>query len=343
MKTIETERLHKILEIVVENYIKHGKSEGSLKIVKKYGLLMSPATLRNALYDLQDMGYLKSIYTSSGKVPTEMGYKYYVDNILKRDRTPKAIVPVFIKNSDTLKTALTAASSWLSHQSSYLVAITAPELTELKLKKIDLINLDKTKGYLIIVLEYGWMISEIINTNEDGFLYLKKIISNLNKRYKNFPVKDIKDSIISDIRDKRARCEQLYNSIIDLYEKLYDKKRRVAISGIDNLLGMKKLNANIGFLKSLVALLEKKEMIANILNKAIDSSGSKIFIGKDNPLHLSDETSLIASDYNIKNNRGFIGMIGPFRMNYKRNLLLIDQAAMQLKWFIKRYDEEEHK
>jgi len=313
MKTIKNERLHKILGIIIENYIKEGRSEGSRKIVKKYNLSISPATLRNALCDLADMGYLKSVYTSSGKVPTENGYRYYVNNILKKEDSSNAIIPVFVKNSDTLKTAITTVSSWLSRQSNHFVMITAPELTELKLKKIDLINLDKTKGYLVIVLEYGWMISEIVNTDKEGFFYLKEVVSAVNSRYRDFPIKDIKDSIISDIKEKREKCEQLYNSITNLYDKLYDRKRRVAVSGIDNLLGMQKLNADIGFLKSLVSLLEKKEMVANILNNVIDSSGSKIFIGKSNPLGLPDETSLIASDYTIKNSRGFISIIGPSR------------------------------
>lgn len=340
MKNMENDKLYEALRIVVENYIDSGKSEGSRKIVRKYHLSISPATLRNMLFDLQEMGYLTSLHTSGGKLPTAKGYKYYADRIVHSSSPEGSIVPVFVNSSDSLKTVMAKISSWLSEKSNYLVAITKPDVTSLKLKKIDLIRLDKTKVYLIFILEYGWMDSEIFKINKNDFGYLKEVVEDLNRKYKNFPINDIKDRLINDIRCNKRRCDELYTSLINLYDKLYKNKDGVAISGMDNLLEMEKFNKNANFLKSFVELLEKKELISNILDKTINGSDSQIFIGKDNLIDLPENASVITSSYNVKDNVGLISIMGPLNMNYKKGLRLVRQAAIQLKWFEMRYEEE---
>ncbi len=338
MKNITDNRLDEALRIVVENYIDSGKSEGSRKIVKKYNLSMSPATLRNMLFDLQEMGYLKSLHTSGGKLPTLKGYKYYTDSIVDNLAPKGSIVPVFVNSSDSLNSVMSKISSWLSEKSNYLVAITKPDVTSLKLKKIDLIRLDKNKVYLIFILEYGWMESDIFNIEINNFAYLKEVVEDLNRKYKNFPINDIKDKVINDIKQNKMRCSNLYNSLVNLYDKLYKNKDGVAISGIDNLLNMKEFNENVSSLKSFISLLEKKELIANILDKTINGADSQIFIG-NSVIDLPKNTSVITSSYYLKDNMGLISIMGPSNMNYKKGLRLVKQAAIQLKWFEMRYEE----
>jgi len=106
MRNMENDKLYEALKIVVENYIDSGKSEGSGKIVRKYNLSISPATLRNMLFDLQEMGYLTSMHTSGGKLPTAKGYKYYADRIVHSSAPEGSIVPVFVNSSDSLKTVM---------------------------------------------------------------------------------------------------------------------------------------------------------------------------------------------------------------------------------------------
>jgi len=229
-------------------------------------------------------------------------------------------------------------SSWLSEKSNYLVAITKPDVTSLKLKKIDLIRLDKNRfiSYLYLNMD-GWKVI-IFNIEINNFAYLKEVVEDLNRKYKNFPINDIKDKVINDIKQNKMRCSNLYNSLVNLYDKLYKNKDGVAISGIDNLLNMKEFNENVSSLKSFISLLEKKELIANILDKTINGADSQIFIG-NSVIDLPKNTSVITSSYYLKDNMGLISIMGPSNMNYKKGLRLVKQAAIQLKWFEMRYEE----
>jgi len=331
-------RAAQILAALVAEYIDSGEPVGSTRLAALSGLSVSSATVRNTLVELEEQGYLQQPHTSAGRIPTDRGYRFYVDQLLAAPRSVRggaAVEAQLRRDAGTpaLAEDVLAAVSQVLSRTARLVAFALPMISEGILKEIEFVPLSATKVLVIVVADGGQVSRKAIDVGEEIDSHdLRQAANYLNTEFAGMPLEHIRLAVMERLRHERTLADALRARALKLartgLEEL-PKKSPLFVDGASSLLDetSEDNNISISTLKALLQMVEEKERLVRLLNEYIDGPGLTIVIGQEHRAADLRPFSIIASTYADGTRRGTVRVIGPMRMHYSRTIAVVDGVA----------------
>jgi len=328
------ERERSILRHVVHNYIKTATPVGSRYISKHFESSLSPASIRNVLADLEEAGFLFHPHTSAGRIPTDLGYRFYINYLMEMeqisDEEVKQIQKQLEQAHDT-EELLRETSKLLGQISRQLSVVTSPQLSSGIFDKIELISISTSKVLVVISVRSGIVRTIMMEVGcEIDRGYLEDISRKLNERLSGLTLKEIRDTFLDRVRDMQHESTGLVRLFIDSVDQLFDdtkEKERLHIGGTKNIIDQPEFIDPKNF-RSVIELIENEDVIVHLLEKHDEYQyGAVVTIGTENEEEDAKEYSVITSTYEIDGIKGRVGIIGPTRMNYSKVIPLVDSVA----------------
>jgi heat-inducible transcriptional repressor len=327
-----TPRAAQILAALVADYIDTGEPVGSARLTKLCGLNVSPATVRNTLAELEELGYLQQPHTSAGRIPTDRGYRFYVDQLLAAPRSVRSGAAVEAQlrrdagNPALAEDVLLAVSQVLS-RASRLVAFALPMTSDGILKEIE------TKVLVIVVSDGGQVSRKAIEVGEEVDAYeLRRAANYLNTEFAGMSIEHIRLAVLERLRHERTLADALGARALKLAQTSLEelpKRSQLFVDGASSLLGEAGDDHGISLtmLSALLRMVEEKERLVHLLTEYIDGPGMTIVIGQEHRTPDLRAFSIIASTYADGSRIGTVGVIGPMRMHYSRTIAVVDGVA----------------
>jgi len=327
-----------VLNAVIAEYIKTGMPVGSRAISKKYGMSVSPATIRNVMADLEDLGYLYQPHTSAGRVPTDLGLRVYVDSLLtiqqltqaERERIRRAYRGGFRRVESLLK----ETSRVLSSFSGQAGLVLTPRLSTIAFKRIDFVRLRPRMVLAILVSQAGIIHNTLVQTEDDiSQDEFDKYGRYLNGMLQDLTVAQVKERLLTEMKEEKVRFETLLSKVLELSQSALQQDvtdSDLYIDGRMNLLDHPEF-ADVEQMRRIFSAFEEKSKIIELLDKSTGAGRVHIIIGSESELQAMEGMSIIASPYTSgEETLGTIGVIGPTRMDYSRIIPLVDYTAKLL-------------
>jgi len=331
-----TERSRQILEAIIEDYIRTAEPVGSRSVTRRHGLTLSPATVRNVMSDLEELGFLASPHTSAGRVPTDKAFRLYVDSLLQvraideeqRDEIRRHYRGQGRDVADILK----ETSRILSSISHYIGIVVAPRFTANIFRQIEFVKLCGRRILTILVSESGVVQNRIVES--DGEIPSEDLVrmSNyLNDLLKGLSISEVKTRIFQEMENDKVRYDELMSRALKLSEQTLDEPdAEVFIEGQVNILEQPEF-ADVAKMKEIFRAFEEKGQLITLLDRCMDAERVNIFIGSENFLNRMNHLSVITAPYaSGRNTLGVLGVIGPTRMGYDRVIPIVDYTARML-------------
>ena len=326
------ERESAILRALVYEYIITGKPVGSRSFVQKYQFSISPATMRNVMSDLEVLGYLNQPHTSAGRIPTDKGYRYYVDSLLEKYQYFNGEVQV---KEDVLSRELQfdkifdSITKMLSNASHYAGVMLTPSPDFAVVKRIELILLDSSEILVIMVARTGMIITRKVVVSASVMLdSIYEFSRYLNSELCGYSLREIKEKVLQELRAERFK-DFNRNMALDIAELGIggEGESLLRIDGIENLLKIPEM-VEKERLDSLLNIIEEKNILRNILEIAMEMDGIRTLIGDEIESTQVKGCSIVTTPYKIGNKKvGVIGVIGPTRMDYEKVVPLVDYTG----------------
>ena len=322
-----------ILRALVFEYISSGKPVGSRTFVQKYSFSLSPATMRNVMCDLEILGFLSSPHTSAGRIPTDKGYRFYVDTLLDSYESilesKMGLKEEYLSREIQLDKMLSSLTRMLSMTSQYASMVLTPRNDFAIVKHIELVPLDSTEILVILVTRTGNVINKKVNvsqavTQDDLHRYSKYLTTTLS----GYPLYDIRDSMFVQLRENLPDNSDIQMALDIAQLALRDfEEPEIFIDGIENILHIPEM-VESERLKGFLRLVEEKKLLSQIMERCLERDGVCTLIGDEIEENSISGCSIITSSYKIGNKRvGVIGIIGPTRMDYQKVVPLVDYAG----------------
>ena len=337
MSLLLSERMRRILEIVIEDHILTADPVGSRTISKKSGLNLSPATIRNIMSDLEDLGLLSHPYPSAGRIPTEKGFRFYVDSLLdihelsnqEQEEIRSKYSNYQIEGADLFR----ETSRILSSSSHYLGVVWAPRMGLVVFQHIDFVKLRRHLVLAILVSTAGLVQNRIVEVEEDfSQSQLDHLSDYLNSILSGLTLYQVREKLLEQMRVEKNTYDQLLDQAIKLGEKAFSSidDADVFIEGRTNILNEPEFS-NISRMTDLFRAFEEKATMVKLLDKFLAPKGVQIAIGSESQVHEIETCSLVTSTYGCEGQVwGALGVIGPRRMNYSKVIPLVDYSAKLL-------------
>lgn len=329
-------RSRQILEAIIEDYICTAEPIGSSSIRSRHGISLSPATIRNVMADLEEMGFLASPHTSAGRIPTDKAYRFYVDSLL----AVKSVDPVereeirrrcSVEGRD-VDGVFREISQMLSSVSHYMGIVAAPKFDANLFRQIDFIRLGNRRILAILISQSGSVQNRIIEPKEDiSADELQKMANYLNSLLYGLTISDVKKRILQEMQSDKILYDSLLAHALRLSEQAFDEDRSgLYIEGQSNIIDQPEF-ADTRKMKDLFRVMEQKSQLLALLDNCLKAPGVNIFIGSESHLNNLSGMSLITSTYvSGKNTLGVLGVIGPTRMGYGKVIPIVDYTARML-------------
>ncbi len=335
-----TERSLSLFKALVEHFIDDGAPVGSRTLAKDSELNLSPATIRNVMADLEDLGLLHSPHTSSGRIPTAKGYRLFVDSLLRvndlnsfevekiaRELAPENDFPVLMQRT----------SSMLSDITQLAGVVMLPRTQQTTLEHIEFVALSTNRVLVILVVNDREVQNRIINTNKDySAAELQQFSNYLNELFAGKDLEYVRKSILDELEKMKDQVHQSMQSAIEMAQMVFSSDTKKAdsdellFSGETNLMDVAEL-CDVEKLKKLFETFNQKRDILHLLEQAINADGIQIFIGEESGYDVLDNCSVVTSPYEVDGQiLGVLGVIGPTRMHYERVIPIVDITAKML-------------
>jgi len=328
------ERSRQVLFAVIQCYTNAPGPVGSRVVTKKFSFGLSPATIRNIMSDLEEMGYLRQPHTSAGRVPTDTGYRYYVDSIKADGRQVDR--DLFLEMNRKLETLrkdinsiLDEASKMLSSLSHYIGITTSPNESTTTLSKIELLKYRGSRMAVILFTDEGIIRHKIIPMDPDiSQQDLNRIADYINSEFSGSTIEEIRNMVIREMAREQVLCDRLISEAIKICRDVFSvSPGNIYISGLSGMLALPDF-CDVNRIKELLKTIEDKHIIVRLLDRISDSEGTQVLIGSENPLDEMKTFSLVAATYKEGGRpMGTIGIIGPTRMNYVQAISIVDMTA----------------
>ena len=328
-------RAQTLLKTLIERYIVEGQPVGSRTLSRYSGLELSPATIRNVMSDLEEMGFISSPHTSAGRIPTAKGYRLFVDSLL----TVQPLAHQQISDirdaihPDQPKRVIGHASQLLSELTHFAGVVVAPRRQLPRVRQIEFLSLSDKRILLIIVTSEGDVQNRILFTQRTySPSELTQAANMLNEHFAGLDFQQIRSRLQDELRQLSAEMAELMNAAVEAgSEAVTDNTAQYVIRGEKNLLGIEDLSSNMGRLRRLFDLFEQKTGLVQLLELSSHAEGVQVFIGGESGIAPLDECSVVAAPYEVDGQVvGTIGVIGPTRMAYERVIPIVDITARLL-------------
>ncbi len=332
-----SERGKEILKVVVKGYIETGEPVGSRTVAKRSKLNLSPATIRNVMADLEEMGYLFQPHTSAGRVPTEKGLRLFVDALMEpvqlSPSQQERIRRYYEEGFWDLGELMRRTCRILSTFSRYPGLVMAPPLKETIFKRIEFVKLRQQQVLAVFIASSGVVQSRVVELDEDlSQEELDQMSAYLNELLTGLPLREVRERLVQEMERERRAYDRLLARAIRLGGEtlVAEDEREVFIEGQSQILDEPSF-ADIKRMKQLLEALERKGRLLRLLDRSMKAKGIQIFIGSECDVEGLEQCSLVTSTYGPEDHTlGILGVIGPVRMDYSRIIPLVDYTAKLL-------------
>ncbi|MGI9180289.1 MAG: heat-inducible transcriptional repressor HrcA [Longimicrobiaceae bacterium] len=342
-----TEREHLILDAVIRTYVETAEPAGSRTVTRRFNLGVSPATVRNTMSDLEEKGYLYHPHTSAGRVPTDLAYRLYVDQLLGQARLSPA-------DRRSIRRELAAASDrsaveqLIRHAAQVLGLLTqelglaiAPRLDEAVLERLELISIAQGNVLLVLALRAGGVRTVYVDVpGEIPPSTLQAVAQVLNERLAGLTLSEIRSSLSSRLRDSAPADEPGASELLNIF--LHSAEEWFSASPAEESLLLGSAAALVDQpefhsgerLRNLIALTERRDLLRKMLGERLGAQGLQITIGAEHGDPALADFTLVTSEYRVRNLRGVIGVMGPTRMPYERVIAFVESTSALVSEFL---------
>ncbi|OGU37687.1 MAG: heat-inducible transcription repressor HrcA [Ignavibacteria bacterium RIFOXYB2_FULL_35_12] len=333
------EREKSILRYIIQQFILTASPVGSRNITKRYDLGISPATVRNIMSDLEESGFIDHPHTSAGRIPTDKGYRFYVDSLMNvqaiDNNEKKMIDKEFESKLDETDELLKVTSNILSKITRQLACVTYPKLETGALEKLQIISLSSTRILVVMSIKGGLVKTITIEfASEIKEFQISAVQNLLNERLSGLSFKEIRATFSERFKDVHEDQKAIIRLFLNSADKVFKDVRSsdgVYITGAKNVIQQPEFDDPERF-QSVIELIEDKDIIVHILDKTEDMNSDNVYIsiGKENEDQKLLDYSLITKEYKIGDVSGHLGIIGPKRMEYSKVIAIVDYVAKML-------------
>jgi len=323
MASMLDDRSKMLMKALVERYIADGQPVGSRTLSKESGLELSPATIRNVMADLEDLGLIVSPHTSAGRIPTARGYRLFVDTMLTVQQGQLAAHSLA---PDQTQKVISNAANLLSNLSQFVGVVIAPRRTS-AFRHIEFLRLSERRLLVIIVAPDGDVQNRVIYTEVDyNQSQLAEAANFLNSNYMGLEIEQVRQRLQGEVESLRGEIASLMHAAVNASsEVISETQDEVVISGERNLLSVSDFSSDMGHLRRAFELFEQKAQLMRLLDVTGQAEGVRIFIGGESQVVPFEDLSIVSSPYEVDGKVvGTLGVIGPTRMPYDRMIQIVD-------------------
>lgn len=323
------DRKIRILEAIINDYIDTAEPVGSRTIAKKYDLGVSSATIRNEMSDLEEMGLIVQPHTSAGRIPSDKGYRLYVDNLMRRQELSLEQVD-FLKNMvdsniDHIEYLMEQTAKALSLLTNYTTIITEPKSDKFNIKHIQLVPIDENSVVVVTVIENKSVKNHVIRTKNvpdiDELNRMSAIVNRVIKNYTLNNMEDIAACLINEFPEHGELIRKLIKAIIATAKE--NESVNFYTSGVNNILEFPEFS-DVEKAKNIFRALEEKDMLITLMDNNNSADKVHIVIGGENNMDKLKNCSIVRANYKYGDSYGSIGVIGPTRMNYSQTVSILN-------------------
>ncbi|MBI3988641.1 MAG: heat-inducible transcription repressor HrcA [candidate division NC10 bacterium] len=335
-QAVLSDRQREVLKVVIQDYVLTAEPVGSRAISKRYISSLSPATIRNTMADLEEMGFLYQPHTSAGRVPTDKGYRVYVDSLMERRSLTRAEVSrihELMQLSWEINELMRETSRILSNLSCYTAIVFAPRLAKNALRRIEFVHLHRERILAVLKAESGFTQHKVIATDEVLTQEeLDRISRYLNELIEGLTLQQVREVLVAKMAEEKARFDQLMRRALELGKKSVEggEETEVFIGGAANIVTQPEF-ADVSTMRQLFTALEEKSKLVKILDQVLTAKDFRIIIGSENTIREMQALSVIASPYQAGEQLiGALGVMGPTRIEYAKMVALVGFTAKLL-------------
>jgi heat-inducible transcriptional repressor len=317
------DRAKLLLKALVERYIAEGQPVGSRTLSRASGLELSPATIRNVMADLEELGLIASPHTSAGRIPTARGYRLFVDTMLTAQRDQLVAAPSLA--ADQPQKVLSNAAHLLSSLSHFVGVVMAPKRSSV-FRHIEFLRLSEKRFLVIIVTPEGDVQNRVVFTAHDYTQsQLIEAANFLNANYAGMAIEQVRERLKLEVETLRGEIATLMQAAVEASSQAMREQDEVVISGERNLLEVQDFSADMSHLRRAFELFEQKTQLMRLLDVSSQAAGVRIFIGGESQVVPFEELSVVSAPYEVDGQVvGTVGVIGPTRMPYDRMIQIVD-------------------
>ncbi len=346
------ERKLKILQAIIRNYLETGEPVGSRTISKYTDLNLSSATIRNEMSDLEELGYILQPHTSAGRIPSDKGYRLYVDRMMlekeeqlnQATQEVKELQRILLEREDKMESVLKQMAKMLATNTNYATMISAPQVRGNKLKFIQLSRVDKCQILTTIVVEGNVIKNSMITVDEllDDETLLKLNIL-LNTNLNGLPIEEINLAMIAKLKQQAGDHAGIVAEVMDAVASQIKNDENIEIytSGANNIFKYPELADNQRA-SELITTFEEKQLLTELVNETLTDetgTGIQVYIGNETPVKTMKDCSVVTATYELEEGmKGTIGIIGPRRMDYDKVIDTLKTLKSQLDTIYKKDD-----
>jgi heat-inducible transcriptional repressor len=334
-----SERAQHLLRILIETYIRDGQPVGSRALSRESGLQLSSATIRNVMADLEELGFVSSPHTSAGRIPTDKGYRFFVDTLLHVQPLDEAAAAEmrrqFDTNRESPKDLIATVSQFLSSATRLAGVVTLPRSQQASITQIEFVGLSDNRVLVVLVFNDREVQNRIIQLER---YYspdeLKRASNFLNEQFRGRGLPQVRQEILRQLTETQAHLNQIMLDAISVAQHVFeaggDDRVEYVIKGETNLMGMAELT-NVEKLRRLFEAFNEKRDFLHLLDQSLKAEGVQIFIGHESGYQILDDCSVVTAPYAAGDSVvGVVGVIGPTRMAYERVIPIVDMTAKLL-------------
>jgi heat-inducible transcriptional repressor len=341
---IPNERAQHLLKVLIQRFIRDGQPVGSRTLSRDSAVELSPATIRNVMADLEDLGLISAPHTSAGRIPTAQGYRLFVDTLIRykqpRDMDIQKLQTQLSERANDPGALLGSVSSMLSSITSLAGVVTMPRGQRAILRQIEFLPVSDNRVLAILVINDREVQNRILQTEQPHTSdELQKAANFINANYVGSDLMQIRKGLIKDLDSTRDSMNQAMHDIISVAQSAMqgaaESEDEFLLAGETNLMDFAELS-DIETLRGLFDAFSRKQFMLKLLDKSINATGVQVFIGRESGYQILDDCSVVTAPYHVdENNIGVLGVIGPTRMAYDRVVPIVDVTARLLESALK--------
>lgn len=343
-----SERKVKILDAVIRNYLETGEPVGSRTISKYTDLNLSSATIRNEMSDLEELGYIVQPHTSAGRIPSDKGYRFYVDHLMKeKEREVSEMKEFVIEKTEKMEQMFKQVAKLLATNTNYATLVSAPSFHMNKVKFIQLSAVNENQLLAVIVMNSNMVKNQIIDLEEslDNETLLKLNIL-LNSSLNGLSLQEINLGTIAKLKEQAGIHSGIVGNVLDTLAQTLSENEDLEIytSGATNILKYPELS-DAESVTNLLSTFEEKEELQHLVNESLSSDGEEtgiqVYIGDEAPVRTMKDCSIVTATYDLGEGvKGTIGIVGPKRMDYEKVVTNLKTLKSQLDGILKKSKDE---